>query len=1097
MQRLLKLVFLTTCVCYAQSNIGQISGNVLDSSGSAIPNAEVTLRNTGTGQTAVVRSNETGLYIFPSVPVGTYDVRADAAGFQPVEIKGVAVDAALRRSLDFTLMISTVKEALNVEASATPVQTGQGDVSAVITERQVSQIALNGRNFTQLVALLPGAVTAPGSAFNLNLSTQGQVVNGIRSASMYFTLDGGDNMANGGNSNMTVNPNVDTIAEVKILTSSYSAEFGARAGAIVNVVTKSGTRDFHGSAFEFLRNDAFDARNFFTISKAPLRFNDFGWTLGGPLFIPHKFNHDRSKLFFFAAQEWKYTHQATNQITVVPTHAEKAGDFRNSTLPAPIDPSTGQPFRGAMIPPSQFSKNGPLLLLPYPDPNYVGPGGNYSVNAPNRTDTREDTIRGDYYFSPTSQIMYRWTHDTWDIFNGYQGSNLGIVPGGRPRPGFSTIVTWTKTFSPTFLNSAGFSVTVNSVHGHPQNQILSRSRLGLTYPELFPINQYSVGPNVNIAGFAGYNAGDHIVVTDPTFMLRDDVSKIVGRHSMKFGAQFFRVRVNQNVIVNDNGVVTFNTSAAHSTGNVIADVLLGNFQTYSEGVQDTFSWGRFSQYEFYAQDNWRVNRRLTLDYGVRWQIYQPVYNVLGAFTTFIPQKFDPAQAPKINPSNGTLVPNTGNPTNGIYFLGDRFPDAAKGRIALADDPSAQKLFIGLPPGGFPIRYGNFAPRFGFAFDPKEDGKTAIRGGFGIFYDVETGDSRRLSLSNPPYSQIPTIFNGNIDNPSGGTSLSSPPALNTWSTTMNVPTVYSYNLDIQRQIWNGAVLDVGYVGTLGRRLLRQYDINQPRPGTLQRNPGVNLNALRPYPGYSSILFRDYGDSSNYNSLQVAVNQRMARYGVSYGVNYTWSKTLDTTNGQPQDFYNVRADYGLSDVHRAHVFNANYIYEIPFFRQSGNTLLRNTVGNWDIAGLVHLQSGAPNSVIVPSDIAGVGASSSRASVIGDPNLPGDQRTPAHWFNTAAFLAPSQMAPGQFGNTGRNILIGPTLSQLDLALLKNLDISERVRLQLRAEAFNFLNQTSFTAINTTLRFDSKGNPTGGFGAVTAANIGRTLSFGLKLMF
>ena len=589
------------------------------------------------------------------------------------------MEAASRLALDISLEVGQVTEAVLVTAQAQQVQASSGDVSTVVTERQLSQIALNGRNYTQLLRLIPGSATTGSlDAFGLALSTTSQRVNGVRSNSIYFTVDGADNMDNGGNSNAIITPNVDTISEVRVLTSSYSAEFGGRSGAMVNVVTKSGAREFHGSAFEFARNDVFDARSFFARTKPPLRFHNFGWTLGGPIYWPGKFNSDRQKLFFFGGQEWKLNHQSTVNTSTVPTAQERAGDFRNSTLAAPVDPITKVPFPDRIVPQSLWSRNGAALLKPIPLPNFAGPGGNYVATAASRTDTTENAIKVDYLATANQQLMYRFTHQDWDIFNGFQGTNLGIVPGGRPRPGWTTVLSHNYTISPVTINYVSFSVSANQIMGLPANEVLGRSTLGLNYPEIFPANNYQVGPTVNIAGFTGYNVGDRIRNLNTTFQLRDDFSKVAGSHTLKFGVQYTRSRKDQNNSgANDNGTVTFNTSATNSSRNVIADVLLGNFQNYTEGQVDTSWFSRFHQLEFYAQDSWRVSRKLSVEIGMRYNLVYPIYSDLGNFTTFDTTRFDPSRAPEVSQANGALL-TTGDPWNGIVIFGDEFPERREG-----------------------------------------------------------------------------------------------------------------------------------------------------------------------------------------------------------------------------------------------------------------------------------------------------------------------------------------------------------------------------------------------------------------------------------
>ena len=1089
-----QLILLLLCIIFcspgrAQTNVGQITGQVTDTAGAPIPACTITAINTQTGLKQTVNTDRSGNYVFPSLPTGAYNLRAESRGFRTAESTGVVLDAASRRTVDFKLEVGSISEAVSVSAATDQVQTTSGEISRTITGTQVSQIPLNGRNYTQLLQLLPGAVSTTTDPFNLGLSTTGTRINGVRSNSIYFNVDGADNLDNGANSNAIVNPSLDTIAEIKVLTSSYSAEFGGRAGAMLNVVTKSGGRQYHGTVFEFARNDLFDARSFFATRKEPLRFNNFGWTLGGPIYIPGKWNTDRSKLFFFAGMEWKYNHRGQVQLSTVPTAEERNGDFRNSSLPAPVDPLTGVPFTGRIVPNSRFSLNGPLLLKPYPLPNFSGPGGNYSTAAVSKTDTREDHLRVDYIISEKTQVMYRYTHDEVDIFNAFQGSNTGIVPGGRPRPGWTTIANVTHTFSPTATNSTSVSVTANQIQGLPQNEILKRSSLGLTFPEVFPVNSYGVGPNVNLAGFTGYNVGDRIRNLNSTIQFRDDFSKVAGAHTFKLGAQITRSRKDQNSIVIDNGNVTFNASAARSTRNVIADVLLGNYQNYTEGQSDTSYFARFNQLEFYAQDSWRVNRRLNLELGLRYNILAPLYSALGNFTTFMPERFDRARAPQVNPSNGALIstPET-DPYNGIVIFGADFPEAAHGRIPEADNKELQRLFIGLPRGGVETNYGRFSPRLSFAYDLFGNSKTAIRGGFGIFYDRIRTDFLGGSASNPPFSDSANLFDGNIDNPVGGATRRFPRDLSAISLDPSIPSVISFNLGVQQELHGNMIVEAGYLGTLGRHLMRTVNINQLPVGTRLKleNRTANTNALRPYLGYGNINLQENGDTSNYHSLQVSLNRRMQK-GLAFSLNYTFSRTLESSGGSFQNIYDIGVEAGLSSIHRANVLNINYVYELPFFRKQANGLLRAILGGWDISGVTVYQSGAPNSITVAQDTAGIGVATTRADLVGNVNLPKDERTLTRWFNTAAFAIPPS---GRFGTGGRNILIGPGFNQWDISLLKNFYLRETVKLQFRAEAFNIWNHASFTGIST--NFSSQN-----FGQITGSGPGRVFEFGLRLVF
>jgi hypothetical protein len=1089
-------LLLAPAASHAQTNVGQIAGRVTDSSGGVLPGVTVTVTSERTSLTQTSVSDGQGSYVFASLPAGSYKIRAELSGFKPAERIDVVLDAASRLAADFQLEVGSIAETVSVAAAASRVETLSGDVSRVITGEQVNNIALNGRNYAQLLQLLPGAAIQSTDPFALGLSTTGQAINGVRTGSIYFLVDGADNMDNGANTNAITSPGLDTIEEVKVLTAGYAAEFGGRSGALINVVTKGGTRQFRGSAYEFLRNDRFDARSFFDqAAPAPLDFNNAGYTIGGPIAGRSREN---SKLFFFFGQDWKKNHQGVSNVSTVPTLAERAGDFRASSLPAPRDPLTGQPFLDRVIPGPRISANGRALLSAYPAPNFGGPGGNYLNTGTNETDSREEVVRIDYVLSARTQVTYRYTHNDVQIFNPFQGGNIGIVPGTRPRPGWTTVGSLQQTLSNTLLNSVTLSATKNNIQAGPQNAVLGRSALGVSYPEVYPSNRFGTGPDVTLTGFSGYNAGDYIRNRNLTFQVRDDLTKVRGPHALKFGTQITYSEKDQNTRPRENGVVTFATSARNSTGNVVADALLGNFQNYTEGEQDQEWRARFWQYEFYAQDNWRVTPKLTLDVGVRYNIMAPLYSALNNFSTFDLKRYDPANAPRVLASDGSLVPGTGTATNGIVIFGDGFPEEARGLIPAAGDPAAMALFAGRPRGGVATEYGDVGPRVGFSYNVFGHNRIAIRGGFGIFYDRVRTDFLSASAANPPFDRSANIFDGNIDSPTGGTQRAFPPNIAGIRDRLPTPRNTSFNVGVQQELLRGTILHLNYVGTLGDHLTRTVNINQLRPGTRLNPPAsaTNVNALRPYPGYSNIIITENEDESTYHSLQVSVTRRL-QAGLELGANYTLSRTRDTTSGTPQDVYNIAADYGLASIHRAHNFNGHFIWRLPFFHEASSSLVRSALGGWDITGVVVYQSGAPFTVTAPVDSARIGVNSTRATLIGDPALPSGERTPQRWFNTGAFLNPALMTPGEFGSSSRNVLIGPSFSRVDLGILKGFRIAGRLNLQLRADAFNAFNTVSFTGLNTTVRFDAAGNPAGGYGQVTSAAPGRVLEFGVRLTF
>lgn len=1077
----------------AQSTTQQISGTVKDSSGAVIPTAKITVLQVNTGQARSATVNESGHYLVSSLPLGEYEITAEAQGFKKSTVKGVKLDVNAKLDVDLTLEIGSISESVTVTSDAAQVETSNGDVGRLITGQQATNLQLNGRNFTQLLALVPGVSTTNRSAMDLfggygsNMSAQSS--NGSRTDTFSWNIDGVDNKDNGGGGNNFVNINPDAIAEFKVLTTNYSAEYGQNGGSIINLALKSGTKDFHGTAYEYVRNDAFDARAFNAITKQKLRFNNFGGNIGGPVYIPGKFNADKSRFFFFGGVEFKRYRQGAINTWVVPTPALRNGDF-SALAPAqwPKDPLTGQPFPGGVIPSTRISKNMQRLIQNYPQPNFVGSGGNlvFPTTAPN--DANQYIVRGDYSINPQHQLTVHYLRDYYTNLN-----NLtSLVTYTRKIPGTNTKAQWTWIVNPTTVNTfqASFSGNVILQGDFLANPAFitdyTRKGQGITLPMIYGTNDTI--PSVNIAGYNSLGASNvNWNNFNRLFNFKDDFSKLIGRHNLKAGILILRSRKNQDNWPAVNGTVSYATGHSNSTGNAMGDALIGNFSQYTEANTNREGWYRFSQVEPYIQDDWKVSQRLTLNVGLRFQYMQPQFCALQNCVLFLPQYFDAAKAPQVNRTTGAIIAGTGDPYNGLTLGGTEFPQQAKERIAQASDPAVLALFRGIPKDLANVDWATWGPRLGFAYDVTGKQRTVLRGGFGTFYERIEGNFVFSAINNPPFISQSDIYDANIENPTGGTKQAFPAAIsNSHMVDMKVPRVLNWSLGVQHKLDSVTTLDVAYVGSSAANLSRTLNYNQLPAGTLQKNPGVNTNALRPYRGYANINMYITGSNFIYNSMQVQVKRQM-KSGALFNVSYTWSRALTDAsayNEQPMDSYSFKTERGLATYSRAHVFVFSYIYPLPFWK-TGSEWYKLALGGWQVSGVTTIQTGLPLNLSINPDQAGIGQTSQRPQVVGDWRQ--NAGTQYQWFNTAAFALP---AAGTFGNLGRNVLTAPGQNIWDASLQKYFHFTERVNLQFRAEFYNAPNHLSWWGVGTTLG-------AGNFGQITSATDPRTLQFGMRLAF
>lgn len=1078
----------------AQYTTQQISGLVRDTSGAAVTTAKVVARQVGTGLTREAPVAETGYYVIANIPIGEYEITAEAQGFKLFRKTGIIVTVNSRPTVDITLEVGQLTESITVSADAVEVEASSGEIGRLVTGEQATKLQLNGRNFAQLLALLPGVSTTYRSSFDLfggfgsNMSSQS--VNGGRTYTFSWNIDGADNKDNGGGGNNFVNINPDAIAEFKVLTSNYSAEYGQNAGAVINLALKSGTKEFHGVLYEFVRNDAFDAHAFNALTKQKLRFNNFGWNLGGPVYIPGKLNSNKDKLFFFAGMEFKRLRRGAPNTWNVPALTERNGDF--SARPAsqqPRDPlNNNQPFAGGIVPASRFSPNSKRLVDNYPVPNFAGSGGNFVFEPPNPLDTNQYILKGDYYFSEKHQIAVHYLRDYYTSLQ-----NTGnLVLYDRDIPGTNSSAKWTWVAGPTTVNTFQFTFTGNVIRqgNFRPNTIFvndySRAGNGVNYPMLFG-NETSI-PSLNISGFnslgvqpRNWNNFNRI------FQFKNDFSKVLGNHTVKVGALVMRSRKNQDNQPAINGSVTYSPGHPLHSGNPLADALLGNFNTYTEASSGREGWFRFTQAEFYFADNWRVNSRLTLDLGGRYHLMQPQYANLQNAVVFAPRFFDPSAVPTVLPSNGEIVRGTGDPVNGLVAGGTGLPDFARIRIPNAGDPLVQRIYRGLPKEISPWDFNTFGPRIGFAYDLTGRQRTVLRGGYGLFFERIQGNFVFGRVNNPPFIQESQVFSANLEAPSGGIERIFPNNLTSFDIDLRVPKVQNYSFGIQHKLLRDTLLDVAYVGSSGWHQYRQVNLNQLPVGTLQANPGVNANALRPYLGYANISHNVTASNFNYNSLQAQLRKQFSRGGM-FSAAYTWSKAITDAsdwNEGPMDSYNFKNERGLATYDRRHILVLSYIYPLPFWQQAAGEWYKRVLGGWQLSGITTLQSGRPLNIGIQGDRAGTGTGGQRPDATGDWKEGGKTRD--RWFNTAAFALP---ALGTFGNLGRNVVIGPGTNNWDVSLQKLFRLDEQKSVEFRAEVYNAPHHFSYFGVATTLGAAN-------FGQVTSANDPRTLQFGLRVSF
>ena len=1144
----------------AQTTTGTIVGTVVDPGGALIPGAMVAVTNEATGDSRSALTSETGSFSFPSLLPATYTIRVELAGFQAFQKTGNILTPNSRLDVgQLTLAIGAVGETINVEASVAQVQTASAENSALLTREQFSMIPTKGRDLTNMLRLLPGVqMTGDQDAFGgaTGFGATIGAVQGTRSAQQNLTVDGLVANDMGAPAGLSGQVNMDAVQEVKVLLSTYQAEYGRNPGANISMTTRAGTREYHGSAYYYGRNDAFNANDFFrnrspnpSLNSEPAlyRFHTFGGTVGGPVPL-RALNPNREKLFFFYSFDQTLSHvpDAGGGLGVgapnltryrQPTALERAGDFSQSAT-RPVDPLTGQRFPNDVIPPNRINAIGQKLMNLYPHPNVTDNGSwNYETLRLLKIPNTQHVFRIDNKLSAKETLYVRgakWEKDTYGPGGtvGYGTTPLWPYLVSHYQYGDKSIAAnYTRAWNPKVVSE--FMVGLrHSAENEDKDDFAavagkgSRAGLGINLGYIFPgpsDNIFDLIPNITYSGVTnpttvGFGTRFGIPGYDFQFNLTHATTFIYKNHTIKAGMYW---NVGHNVegrsgLVNGSFDFGIDRTNPLDSGNHFANQLLGNFRTYTEvNARETYQIYRYIV-DSYVQDTWKTSRRLTLDYGVRFSqapwfyqdnkraaIFDPSkYSLANAPRQYIPRLvngsrvgYDPVTGQTVSPALiSAFVPGTGNIANGMVLQTD----------------------AGVPRGFLNDRPILVMPRFGFAFDVFGDGKTAVRGGGGIFYQTEDDGffTGLAQTTNPPFILSANVFHSNISQLTTGLGNIFPANVSGYDLKTGRPVVYNFSLGVQRDIGGGTVLDVKYVGSLGRRLGGRRNINtlpfgtrfQPQnidptaavPGT----PYVD-NLLRPFPGFANITMLERNLSSNYNSLQATLNRRFTR-GLEFGIAYTYAKSLDYGSderaGSTPALLPLSRVYGKSTFDQTHILVANWQYDVPSL---GSAVLGPLTKNWQISGVASFSSGTPLGINVLSATGadllggGGGADGQRVNLTCNPNLPRSEKTVNRMFDTSCIAFAGR---GDIGNAPKDAVRGPGRTNFDMALFRNFNLGNDQRvLTFRWELYNIFNHTQFNSIDTTAIFNAstgqQTNPT--FGQALGAWPARQMQFSLRVRF
>ena len=1130
------VMLLLATVVRAQEVSGSISGTVKDSSGAFVPGVTVTLTNTDRNQ--VVRTVKTGAegnYAAPLLPLGHYSVSAEAPQFKKTTISGIELHVNDRLTINLTLEVGSASQTVTVEAAPLQVDTQSAAATGLINGTQIRELALNTRNYEQLVSLMPGVSYGSGDQLYIGLENpSGETnvvsfsINGQRNSANSWTIDGADNVDRGSNLTLLDYPSVDSIAEFRVQRGLYTADSGRSGAGQINVVTKSGTDQFHGDAYEFFRNDKLTANNFFNnakgIARPPLRYNDFGYTVGGPAFIPRVYGRDH-KTFFFFSQEFRRVITYGTFSSIMPTAAELLGNFPVAVCVA-FDSSGNCTATG-----NQVTAINPVAQQYITDvwskvPLATDPVTNQVFNpVRNIFNGRQEVLRLDHTFSSKVSGFFRYINDSiptqepGGLFTGDAIPNVGTTSTNSP--GHSYLFHATYAITPGLLNEMGYAFSYGAIISNPIGLTSKSNSPDVSMPLPFTVTLSRI-PNVSIQGGSGLFSFGPYRDFNRNHSIYDNLTWTRGRHTMEYGLSYNHYQKTENAGGGNEGTFTFlNTgvsavpSVCGTTGTrpctfqqAFANFLLGRVDRFTQNSVDITPDIRDNQIEWYAQDQFRVRHNLTFSYGARLSYFRQPTDATGRMDNFDPLTFVPTQAQAVVPFDAA---NPSDPNNN--FAGLLCPGNPASPVCAAAGNSLEGIIVGgsnSPYGGKVSTEDSFdiGPRIGIAWDPFGTGITSVRAGYGTYYDSSLfGTYEQNIFANPPFVQSISIPNTQLSNPGAGTPSVNlnPLALHATPLPYHTPYVQDWSLDVQRMLPKSVLLDVGYYGEKGTHLLGIIDVNEVRPGlaaslgypTITSSNSLILNSIRPFRGYNAINTLATRFDSNYHSLQISAQRRFSSNSL-IDVNYTFSHALTDAQTDrstaPQNSYDLRSEYGPSQLDRRHVLTADYVYDLPFYK-SQEGAVGHLLGGWEVSGIVSYFSGLPLTVGTFSglDPAGLGffgpsAAGPRPDMISNPNS-GAPHSVAQWFNTAAFVDPtvSQTTPG---NEPRGSVRGPGAGRWDFSAIKNIKATEKTNFQFRAEFFNIFNHTNFDGIRTTLG-------SGTFGQVISARDPRIIQFGLKFYY